>query len=141
MTPPANGQADSAPKHSSPNDLTKFVTPDPASIYAVASGGYGSVYKCIYKEGEQSKHVIHGQSDTDDEALWREIGIWKRMRHKCIVPLLGTTAHDLRVSFVSSWMPNGTLNSYLEVKRSSAVKYSLVGCFQLHYPLCIIISS
>ncbi|KAJ8593188.1 kinase-like protein [Rhizopogon salebrosus TDB-379] len=60
------------------------------------------------------------------KALWREIGIWKRMRHECIVPLLGTTTHYSPVSFVSPWMPDGTLNSYLKVKRSLAEKYSLL---------------
>jgi hypothetical protein len=68
------------------------------------------------------------------KALWREIGIWKRMRHECIVPLLGTTTHYSPVSFVSAWMPHGTLSSYLEVKRSLEVKYSLVGYFSFLVP-------
>jgi hypothetical protein len=74
MTPPANSEDGSTPKsvllchilsssliccrHSSPNDLTGFITQhDPVRDYPVASGGYGSVHKCIYKEGEQSKEV------------------------------------------------------------------------------------
>jgi serine/threonine protein kinase len=66
------------------------------------------------------------------KVLWREIGIWKRMRHECIVPLLGTTTDfsaDHSVSFVSSWMPNGTLNTYLKTKKdniSLGEKYDLV---------------
>jgi hypothetical protein len=96
--------------------------------------------------------VLHQRPDTEDEvwvylfvlysdvpksskALWREIGIWKRMRHECIVPLLGTTTHYSPVSFVSPWMHDGTLDSYLKkVNRSLTVKYSLVGCFNFLVP-------
>jgi hypothetical protein len=75
-----------------------------------------------------------------DPSLWREIGIWKRMRHECIVPLLGTTTHYSPVSFVSPWMSNGTLNSYLNKgKVSLAVKYSLVGYFSFLVPYVLLI--
>ena len=69
------------------------------------------------------------------QALWREIGIWKRLRHDFIVPLLGTTTYYSPVSIVSSWMPNGTLMSYLkkyQVKESLITKYNLVSFTKLH---------
>ena len=47
----------------------------------------------------------------------RELGIWRRLKHDNIVPFLGIAygfgMHDA-VSLVSSWMPNGTLASFLE---------------------------
>ena len=63
------------------------------------------------------------------KALRREIGIWKRLRHDCIVSLLGTAALYSPMSIVSSWMPNGTLMSYLQndhVQKSLTKKYDLV---------------
>ncbi|KAJ8581167.1 kinase-like protein [Rhizopogon salebrosus TDB-379] len=133
MAPPAasQGQGTSKPKHSPPGDLTKFITKH-ESDRIVDSGGHASIYRCTYmpREGqpvEVAVKVLHQRPDTEDEALWREIGIWKRMRHECIVPLLGTTTHYSPVSFVSPWMPNGTLNFYLKkVSRSLTVKYSLL---------------
>jgi serine/threonine protein kinase len=74
------------------------------------------------------------------KALWREIGIWKRMCHDCIVPLLGIITHNSLVSLVSPWMPNGTLHDYLEKSKiSSAEKYKLVCSFKLPRRLCILL--
>jgi serine/threonine protein kinase len=73
------------------------------------------------------------------KALWRELGIWKRMRHNCIVPLLGIITRHSLVFLVSPWMLNGTLHGYL--KKSEillADKYKLVGSFKLHWHLCIL---
>ena len=47
----------------------------------------------------------------------RELGIWRRLKHDNIVPLLGIAygfGMQDAVSLVSSWMPNGTLASSLE---------------------------
>ncbi|KAJ8580019.1 kinase-like protein, partial [Rhizopogon salebrosus TDB-379] len=74
------------------------------------------------------------------KALWREIGIWKRMRHDCIVPLLGIIIHHSLVSLVSPWMPNGILHDYLQKSKiSSAEKYKLVCSFKLPWLLCILL--
>jgi serine/threonine protein kinase len=74
------------------------------------------------------------------KALWREIGIWKRMRHDCIVPLLGIIIHHSLVSLVSPWMPNGILHDYLQKSKiSSAEKYKLVCSFKLPWRLCILL--
>ena len=47
----------------------------------------------------------------------REIGIWRRLSHPNIVPLLGITygfGKEGNVSLVSLWMTNGTLHTFLE---------------------------
>ncbi|KAF8843872.1 kinase-like protein [Paxillus ammoniavirescens] len=47
----------------------------------------------------------------------RELGIWRRLDHKNIVPFLGTaTGFGLSgcVALVSLWMPNGTLQKFLD---------------------------
>ncbi|OAX35490.1 hypothetical protein K503DRAFT_366754 [Rhizopogon vinicolor AM-OR11-026] len=137
MNPPASSQHSSTPKHSSPNDLTEFITKLVGYDFPINDGGFGDVYKCTYKHkrGEQpveivvAVKVLRTRAQSDNEASRREIGIWKRMRHECIVPLLGTTtgfSADHRVSFVSSWMPNGTLNTYLKKEVSLRQRYNLV---------------
>ncbi|OAX32174.1 kinase-like protein, partial [Rhizopogon vinicolor AM-OR11-026] len=130
MTPPANSQdsSSSKPKHSSPNDLTEFIT---EGDY-VGSGAFGSVYKHTYKHPERQPVKVavkrlNKKTDETDEAFWREIGIWKRLRHEYIVPLLGTTTCESRVSFVSPWMPDGTLHSYIKnLKKDSTTGYNLL---------------
>lgn len=107
------------------DDLTKFITR--TSNYPVASGAFGSVYKWDYKCKKQSESLqvavkrFHRIEDREDrEARRREIGVWKRLRHKCIVPLLGYTRlgddPSEPVSLVSLWMSNGTLRSHLSGK-------------------------
>jgi hypothetical protein len=63
------------------------------------------------------------------KALRRETGVWKRLRHECIVPLLGYTRlgddPSEPVSLVSLWMSKGTLHEYLKGKIRED-KYSLV---------------
>ncbi|KAG0696516.1 hypothetical protein DFH29DRAFT_950612 [Suillus ampliporus] len=122
MATPVDNQAISKPKHSRPDDLTKFITrPHHDRDHPVACGGFGSVYKCTYNPAreeppmEVAVKAFRMQADEieDPDALWREVGVWKRVRHECIVPLLGSTTHYSPVSLVSPWMPNGTLSSYL----------------------------
>lgn len=101
------------------DDLTKFITK--TSDYPVASGSFGSVYKWDYKCEKLSLQVAVKflRIDSEDkEALRREIGVWKRLRHECIVPLLGYTRDDPSkpVSLVSLWMSKGTLHGYLDGK-------------------------
>ncbi|KAG1887051.1 kinase-like domain-containing protein [Suillus subluteus] len=102
------------------DDLTKFITK--TSNYPVACGGSGSVYRWDYKCEDQLLQVavkkFYRIDSEDREALRREIGVWKRLRHECIVPLLGYTRDDPSepVSLVSLWMSKGTLHRYLDGK-------------------------
>ncbi|KAG1887166.1 kinase-like domain-containing protein, partial [Suillus subluteus] len=44
----------------------------------------------------------------------RELGIWKRLRHRNILELMGTTQHFSRsVALVAPWIVNGNLTSFL----------------------------
>jgi len=52
----------------------------------------------------------------------RELGIWKRLKHRNIVPFLGITygfGMCDTVSLVSLWMPNGTLQEFLAIHDST----------------------
>ncbi|KAG1821632.1 uncharacterized protein BJ212DRAFT_1546354 [Suillus subaureus] len=122
-TTPVDSQAISKPTNqSSLDDLTEFITK--TINYPVASGSFGLVYKCNYKCEKQSLQVAVKRFLRIDlenkEALRREIGVWKRLRHESIVPLLGYTRlgdyPSEPVSLVSLWMSKGTLHQYLDGK-------------------------
>lgn len=62
----------------------------------------------------------------------RELGIWRRLDHSNIVPFLGiATGFGVfgSKSLVSSWMPNGTLQSFLQKYENLEVdhRFRLVG--------------
>ena len=68
----------------------------------------------------------------------RELGIWKRLNHPNIVPFLGTVSGFGRLgntSLVSLWMPNGTLQAYLQKhdgKLTVAFRLQLVSTWAVH---------
>ncbi|KAG2070505.1 kinase-like protein [Suillus decipiens] len=92
--------------------------------YPTASGGLGDVYKCIRNYGANSDEVavksprFPNLSDPEiariNKNLDREIRIWAALKHQYVLPLHGTVEQfgPCR-ALVSPWMPNGTLDSYL----------------------------
>ena len=66
---------------------------------------------------------------STEEHLWalqsffKEVIIWKRLRHPNIVSFIGVTTKPLQM--VSEWMPNGTLTKYVE-NNPSANRIGLV---------------
>ena len=49
--------------------------------------------------------------------IHRELGIWRRLSHRNIVPFLGIAygfGSQGSMSLVSIWMPHGTLHGFLE---------------------------
>ncbi|KAG2053224.1 kinase-like protein [Suillus hirtellus] len=95
--------------------------------YPTASGGVGDVYKCTWNHGESLDEVavksLRFPSLSDPEIVKinknfdREIRIWAKLKHQYVLPLHGTVEQfgSFR-AFVSPWMPNGTLESYLQKK-------------------------
>ncbi|KAG1730481.1 kinase-like domain-containing protein [Suillus lakei] len=92
--------------------------------FPIASGGLGDVYKCILNRGASTEEVAvkspRFPSLTDAEIakinhnLDREIKVWTRLDHRYVLCLHGTvTGFGPFRALVSPWMPNGTLNSYL----------------------------
>ncbi|KAG2041340.1 kinase-like domain-containing protein [Suillus americanus] len=92
--------------------------------YATASGSLRDVYKCIWNCGPSSDEVavksprFPNLSDHEfirtNKNLDREIRIWATLKHQYVLPLHGTVEQfGLFRALVSPWMPNGTLNSYL----------------------------
>ena len=56
--------------------------------------------------------------------IYQEAGVWKRLDHQNIVPLLGITSTPLQL--VSEWMPNGNLTEYIWI-HPDADRLGLVG--------------
>ncbi|KAG8216993.1 kinase-like domain-containing protein [Butyriboletus roseoflavus] len=93
----------------------------------VGTGSFGVVYRCprTTKEEVAVKMVIipsdpscGAERDKLTRGLRRELGIWRRLDHPNIVPLLGKTSgvgfgseHDCMVSM---WMPGGTLSTFIK---------------------------
>ena len=57
------------------------------------------------------------------QSFFKEVVIWKRLRHPNIVSFIGVTTKPLQM--VSEWMPNGTLTKYVE-KNPDADRIALV---------------
>ncbi|KAG2139330.1 kinase-like domain-containing protein [Suillus clintonianus] len=92
--------------------------------FPTASGGLGDIYKCTLTCGASTAEVAvkspRFPSLTEAEVakinynLDREIKIWAVLKHQYVLPLHGTvTGFGPFRALVSPWMPNGTLNSYL----------------------------
>ena len=57
------------------------------------------------------------------QSFFKEVVIWKRLRHPNIVSFIGVTTKPFQI--VSEWMPNGTLTKYVE-KNPDADRIGLV---------------
>ncbi|KAG1728740.1 kinase-like domain-containing protein [Suillus paluster] len=93
--------------------------------YPTASGGLGDVYKCTWNCDASSQEVAvksprfpnlsdHQATVKINKNLDREIRIWAVLEHEYVLRLYGTVKDfgPFR-ALVSPWMPNGTLNFYL----------------------------
>ncbi|KAG2134519.1 kinase-like domain-containing protein [Suillus clintonianus] len=92
--------------------------------FPIASGGLGDVYKCTLNRGASPEEAAvkspRYPSLTDAEVarinhnLDREIKVWAGLDHQYVLRLHGTvTGFGQFRALVSPWMPNGTLNFYL----------------------------
>ncbi|KIJ63503.1 hypothetical protein HYDPIDRAFT_112924, partial [Hydnomerulius pinastri MD-312] len=83
-------------------------------------GSFGDVWKCSHTDSSGSRDVAmkvlrpNIEYKKSVKLLRRELGIWRRLDHKNIVPFLGTASGFGRhISLVSLWMPHGTLQTFI----------------------------
>ncbi|OJA14805.1 hypothetical protein AZE42_04182 [Rhizopogon vesiculosus] len=117
-----------------PDDLSHLITK--ISQDAVAQGSFGDVWKCSLCHQSRNVEIdvavkvlrILPHDEGGKEDIRREMGLWKRMRHKHIVPFFGVanTFVPSRISLVSPWQSNGTLTSLLERKHDMNCKDRLL---------------
>ncbi|KAI9207427.1 kinase-like domain-containing protein, partial [Polychytrium aggregatum] len=89
------------------------------STKPIASGGFGEVFTASYYGTRVAAKRLH--SRFNDQALVyfeREIGIWHRLSHPHILPLLGACDKDasgksIHPFMVSPFMPNDTLLKFV----------------------------
>ncbi|KAI9208770.1 kinase-like domain-containing protein [Polychytrium aggregatum] len=89
------------------------------STEPIASGGFGEVFTASYYGTRVAAKRLH--SRFNDQALVyfeREIGIWHRLSHPHILPLLGACDKDasgksIHPFMVSPFMPNDTLLKFV----------------------------
>ena len=67
---------------------------------------------------------MSAERQWSSQSFFKEIVIWKRLRHPNIVSFIGVTVKPLQI--VSEWMPNGTLTKYVE-NNPGANRIGLVG--------------
>ncbi|KAJ8594401.1 kinase-like protein [Rhizopogon salebrosus TDB-379] len=105
-----------------PDDLSHLISK--MSEDAVAQGAFGDVYRCCLSYRNVKVNVAvkvlrilpHDEGSKKD--VRREMGVWRRARHKHIVPFLGVANNFMssRISLVSAWQTKGTLTFLLEHK-------------------------
>ncbi|KIY70147.1 kinase-like protein [Cylindrobasidium torrendii FP15055 ss-10] len=116
--------------------------------YPLTGGGYSDVWKGIWVDGSQQKHVaikvIRSDSKSNDRlqtCLARELAVWRDMAHPHVLPLLGVvTDFGPHMSMVCPWMENGSVTRYLErcgdlvgmVERMGLVSQVAEGLAYLH---------
>ncbi|KAG1814585.1 kinase-like domain-containing protein [Suillus subaureus] len=135
-----------------PDDLTPFITQ--TTLYPVSGGGFGDVWKCNCNHDANGIPTLVAVKafrlperydlEKINRKISREIGILKILRHKNIVPLWGIATGFGRMPelrcLVSPWIPNGTLNDYLQfnhddltvLDRSRMLEDVSTGLYYLH---------
>ncbi|KAG2131262.1 kinase-like domain-containing protein [Suillus bovinus] len=101
-------------------DLTERITR--TCTFCFTGGGFGDIWRCTLQTGatydEVAVKAIRFQSvevgPSQEKALRRELGTWKRLKHTNILPLLGiATGFSPFISMVSPWCEHGSLAVYL----------------------------
>ncbi|OAX34041.1 kinase-like protein [Rhizopogon vinicolor AM-OR11-026] len=96
------------------------------SNYPITSGGFGDIWKCeLVKLNETVQVAVKTirafESDNDvlmrknSRRVRRELKVWERLKHDCILPLLGVADNfGPYPAMICPWVKNGTLTSFLE---------------------------
>ncbi|KAL0946368.1 hypothetical protein HGRIS_012599 [Hohenbuehelia grisea] len=106
-------------------DLTGEVTRQ--DLYPCAHGGFSDVWVGLwsYSDPTEARKVAvkvlrpqtyeEAEKSKIDKRLQRELGVWQRLEHRNIVPLLGIVSDfGPYTSMVCPWMEQGNLIKYLE---------------------------
>ncbi|OAX30934.1 kinase-like protein, partial [Rhizopogon vinicolor AM-OR11-026] len=120
-------------------DLTNYL--QGKSDYPIASGGYGDIWKCELVKASETVEVavktIRAYDAGNDvlvrknsKRVRREVNIWGRLKHDCILPLWGVANNfGPYPAMICPWVKNGSLTGFLERKQdtlSSQDKFSLL---------------
>ncbi|KAI9203820.1 kinase-like domain-containing protein [Polychytrium aggregatum] len=83
------------------------------SANPLAAGGFGEVFTASYYGAPVAvKQLYRGYNQNELADFGREIGIWHKLTHPHVLPLLGACDTTAKPFMVSPFMPNGTLHSH-----------------------------
>lgn len=112
-----------APEDNMPADLTSQISEKLKLASLCVSGSFGVVHRCTIETSEGTTEVavkvfkvdLGRAIEKNKKAMRRELLVWFRLKHRTIVPLLGTALIESPfLALVSKWMPSGTLYVYLK---------------------------
>ncbi|KAI9570700.1 kinase-like domain-containing protein [Boletus coccyginus] len=92
--------------------------------YPSAYGGFGDIWKCDWLKDSRVIEVAvkvmrtnptGGQTETESKRISRELKVWVRLEHECVLPLYGISYDFGKFpAMVCPWLEGGTLSKYLE---------------------------
>jgi len=88
----------------------------------VAEGGFADLYKGVLwrKHPIAMKHVRvkddprYGTRERMEKLVQREVKVWCRLRHRYVLPFIGTYEFESTINMVSPWMANGSAKAYIK---------------------------
>ncbi|KAJ7113586.1 kinase-like domain-containing protein, partial [Mycena epipterygia] len=106
----------------------------------VAAGGFGDIWKGVFRGQNVSVKVMRLFEDSDVQAVLKEFGreavIWRQLFHPNLLPFFGLYYLDKRLCLVSPWMENGNILKFLgkehKVDRLSLILDVALGLEYLH---------
>ncbi|KAJ7113481.1 kinase-like domain-containing protein, partial [Mycena epipterygia] len=85
--------------------------------HQVAAGGFGDIWKGLFRGQTVSVKVMRLFEDSDVAVVLKEFGreavIWRQLCHPNLLPFFGVYYLDRRLCLVSSWMENANIMKFL----------------------------
>ncbi|KAG9317954.1 WD40-repeat-containing domain protein [Chiua virens] len=121
--------------HSHPSDLSGKIILEGNDL--VSGGSYSDAYRGILNiDGSTMRVVIkvikkctaQGDNESKKRHLHQEIELWRTLKHRNVIPLLGTsTDYGAFEAMVCPWVENGALGTYLESHKNELTKQQRFG--------------
>ncbi|KAF9517409.1 hypothetical protein BS47DRAFT_531724 [Hydnum rufescens UP504] len=109
------------------------------SPFAVTAGSYATVFKGSWKSRPVALKLLRSANRPEiaKKRFQGEIGIWRELRHRNVLPFFGHYADDNGAMYmISPWCQHGDINNYLllspNTDREILVLQLLYGLEYLH---------
>lgn len=110
-------------------DLTRQIRK--TSTYPHTGGAFGDIWKCYWFRDSEDDGLelvavkamrtnIMSDKVKEKKRFHRELGVWKKLDHKNVLPLFGIAlGFGFYPAMVCPWAPNGALSQYLQLRHST----------------------
>ncbi|PIN14989.1 Serine/threonine protein kinase [Handroanthus impetiginosus] len=116
------GQGNLAQKRYKYSDIKKMTNSFSENL---GKGGYGSVYKGKLPDGRLVAVKILNETKENGEEFMNEVSSISRTSHINIVTLLGFCFEDSKRALIYEFMPNGSLEKFINAHASSSAEHRL----------------